>query len=247
MCTFFLDIGKKVRKGQRPKKTRSKSRKRSTPTSTSTTSPVTSSTSNANIGDAPLSASGETKIEDGVARAVRLAANLSNQLFVDLPPEPRTEAGTVTTNERKPRGSKQKGGQDRVGGGRQRKHKSLSPEKRLASTLAQSMSSISKSFEKLDLIGHHRKRSRSHHDQQKKRKRSEAAAATGSSASATNKEVTIAKLGRFKFSVEVAKQFEAERSKKTDKPFSNSSSSKSRKISEVTKKTIGELYYSFVH
>ena len=40
---------------------------------------------------------------------------------------------------------------------KERKHKSLSPEKRLANTLAQSMSSISKSFEKLDLVGHHRR------------------------------------------------------------------------------------------
>ena len=173
-----------------------------------------------------MAASSEAKVEDGVARAVRLAANLSNQLFVDLPPEPRNssnnEATAAASNERKSR----KKSQDRVGGGRQRKHKSLSPEKRLASTLAQSMSSISKSFEKLDLIGglHHRKRSRSHQNesQKKQRKRSEANAA---SAAASNKEVTIAKLGRFKFSVEVAKQFENER-KKSDKPYQNSSSNR---------------------
>ena len=175
-----------------------------------------------------MAASSEAKVEDGVARAVRLAANLSNQLFVDLPPEPRNsssnnEATTASaSNERKSR----KKSQDRVGGGRQRKHKSLSPEKRLASTLAQSMSSISKSFEKLDLIGglHHRKRSRSHQNesQKKQRKRSEANAA---SAAASNKEVTIAKLGRFKFSVEVAKQFENER-KKSEKPYQNSSSNR---------------------
>ena len=173
-----------------------------------------------------MAASSEAKVEDGVARAVRLAANLSNQLFVDLPPEARNssnnEATAAASNERKSR----KKSQDRVGGGRQRKHKSLSPEKRLASTLAQSMSSISKSFEKLDLIGglHHRKRSRSHQNesQKKQRKRSEANAA---SAAASNKEVTIAKLGRFKFSVEVAKQFENER-KKSDKPYQNSSSNR---------------------
>ena len=93
----------------------------------------------------------------------------------------------VASNERKARGNKQKtdrSSSNNGGRGRQRKHKSLSPEKRLASTLAQSMSSISKSFEKLDLIGHHRKRSRSNHEGPKKqRKRSEAAA--------SNKEVTI--------------------------------------------------------
>ena len=92
----------------------------------------------------------------------------------------------VASNERKARGNKQKTDRSSSnnGRGRQRKHKSLSPEKRLASTLAQSMSSISKSFEKLDLIGHHRKRSRSNHEGPKKqRKRSEAAA--------SNKEVTI--------------------------------------------------------
>ena len=178
-----------------------------------------------------MAASSEAKVEDGVARAVRLAANLSNQLFVDLPPEPRNsssnnEATTASaSNERKSR----KKSQDRGGGGgRQRKHKSLSPEKRLASTLAQSMSSISKSFEKLDLIGglHHRKRSRSHQNesQKKQRKRSEANAASAAAA-ASNKEVTIAKLGRFKFSVEVAKQFENER-KKSEKPYQNSSSNR---------------------
>ena len=98
---FFFslrEIGKKVRKDQRPKKRRSKSRKRSTPTSSSSpTSPVTSSTSNANI-ETPLAASSEAKVEDGVARAVRLAANLSNQLFVDLPPEQPRNSTEVTAN-----------------------------------------------------------------------------------------------------------------------------------------------------
>ena len=66
---------------------------------------------------------------------------------------------------------------------KERKHKSLSPEKRLANTLAQSMSSISKSFEKLDLVGHNRlvgrRKSRSQgrsaddqHNQKKQRRRS---------------------------------------------------------------------------
>ena len=100
-CPLFLflhEIGKKVRKDQRPKKRRSKSRKRSTPTSSSSpTSPVTSSTSNANI-ETPLAASSEAKVEDGVARAVRLAANLSNQLFVDLPPEQPRNSTEVTAN-----------------------------------------------------------------------------------------------------------------------------------------------------
>ena len=35
-------------------------------------------------------------VEDGVARAVRLAANLSNQLFVDLPPEATAAASSAS-------------------------------------------------------------------------------------------------------------------------------------------------------
>ena len=97
------------------------------------------------------------KVEDGVARAVRLAANLSNQLFVDLPPEQPRSGGAeaAASNERKgrPGNKKTRENSNREGQQHRRKHKSLSPEKRLASTLAQSMSSISKSFEKLDLIG----------------------------------------------------------------------------------------------
>ena len=147
-----------------------------------------------------------------------------------MPPEQPRSGGAEATasNERKgrPGNKKTRENSNREGQQHRRKHKSLSPEKRLASTLAQSMSSISKSFEKLDLIGglHHRKRSRSHQNesQKKQRKRSEANAA---SAAASNKEVTIAKLGRFKFSVEVAKQFENER-KKSDKPYQNSSSNR---------------------
>ena len=37
-------------------------------------------------------------MEDGVARAVRLAANLSNQLFVDLPPEATAAAASSSTS-----------------------------------------------------------------------------------------------------------------------------------------------------
>ena len=90
-----------------------------------------------------------------------MAANLSNQLFVDLPPEQPRSGGAeaAASNERKgrPGNKKTRENSNRDGGAsgqhNRRKHKSLSPEKRLASTLAQSMSSISKSFEKLDLIG----------------------------------------------------------------------------------------------
>merc|ERR1712156_151048 len=103
----------------------------------------------------------------------------------------------------------------------ERKHKSLSPEKRLANTLAQSMSSISKSFEKLDLVGHNRlvgrRKSRSQgrsadnqHNQKKQRRRSRP---NTDQQQPKQKEVTIAKLGRFKFSVEVAKQFDEELTK----------------------------------
>ena len=91
-----------------------------------------------------------------------MAANLSNQLFVDLPPEQPRSGGdaagaeaAAASNERKgrPGNKKTRENSNREGQQHRRKHKSLSPEKRLASTLAQSMSSISKSFEKLDLIG----------------------------------------------------------------------------------------------
>ena len=81
-----------------------------------------------------------------------MAANLSNQLFVDLPPEqPRSGvAEAAASNERKGRPGNKKtrenSNRDGASGQHRRKHKSLSPEKRLASTLAQSMSSISKSI-----------------------------------------------------------------------------------------------------
>ena len=78
---------------------------------------------------------------------------------------------------------KSRGKQKKTGNKAERKHKSLSPEKRFANTLAQSMSSISKSFEKLDLVGQvSRKKSRSQgrsapavddqHNHKKQRRRS---------------------------------------------------------------------------
>ena len=78
---------------------------------------------------------------------------------------------------------KSRGKQKKAGNKAERKHKSLSPEKRFANTLAQSMSSISKSFEKLDLVGQvSRKKSRSQgrsapavddqHNNKKQRRRS---------------------------------------------------------------------------
>ena len=78
---------------------------------------------------------------------------------------------------------KSRGKQKKAGNKAERKHKSLSPEKRFANTLAQSMSSISKSFEKLDLVGQvSRKKSRSQgrsaqavddqHNHKKQRRRS---------------------------------------------------------------------------
>ena len=233
-----VPLGKKVRKdrggsssGNAKKKRRvSKSTERSPQTSTTTTTPT--------------SGQATSTVEDGVARAVRLAANLSNQLFVDLPPE-ATPAATSPTNEngdnRKSRGKHKKKPQER-------KHKSLSPEKRLASTLAQSMSSISKSFEKLDLIGHSRRVSRANKNrtrdelhatsssgQKKHRKRSKTSAAPA--AAEKQKEVTIAKLGRFKFSVEVAKSFEEEEKGVTTAATAGSGGSKSRKTSAATKET----------
>lgn len=208
--------GKKSSKGGRKV---SKSRERSPPTSTTNTTPTNESQ--------PTTA---TNVEDGVARAVRLAANLSNQLFVDLPPEAAsksrgaTAAGasadptTEASDDRKSRGKQKKLGKER-------KHKSLSPEKRLASTLAQSMSSISKSFEKLDLAAgqpRFRGRKRSSHatasgavvskNRSSRDPESSAKKARRRSRTAEKgpKEVTIAKLGRFKFSVEVAKHFDEE-------------------------------------
>ena len=201
-------------------------------------------------------------MENGVARAVRLAANLSNQLFVDLPPEattnnsttsnspsrgligleaakhPKEVSNTTTSTSQgsssatspssanavlglneQPAGGQNSAGSRKTGRGakqkkqhRERKHKSLSPEKRLASTLAQSMSSISKSFEKLDLVGrahlssrHSKSGAQIGHHPKRQRRRSRPPEQPPK-----QKEVTIAKLGRFKFSVEVAKHFDEE-------------------------------------
>lgn len=227
-----VPLGKKVRKDHhrsasngkksaaKERRKVSKSRERSPPTSTTNTTPTNESQPGSGV-----------NVEDGVARAVRLAANLSNQLFVDLPPEATRGSATAeqqpAAESSETRESRKKRGEIKQ---KERKHKSLSPEKRLASTLAQSMSSISKSFEKLDLAaGQPRFRSR---------KRSSHTAAAGAAMAERNvsknrhsssnnsapkkgrrrsrtaekgpKEVTIAKLGRFKFSVEVAKHFDEE-------------------------------------
>merc|ERR1711879_526072 len=98
-----------------------------------------------------MEAAGGHSVENGVARAVRLAANLSNQLFVDLPPE--VTRASVEPQPKPEAVEPRKGRSKAKKPTKVRKHKSLSPEKRLATTLAQSMSSISKSFEKLDLVG----------------------------------------------------------------------------------------------
>ena len=227
-----VPLGKKVRKGEGRNKSKSKSRSRkssglrkvskdrSSPQTSTTNTTPTSSHHEANMGNPGNAAS----VEDGVARAVRLAANLSNQLFVDLPPENNVTKAFVENQpqyeeigeaSRKSRNKAKKAN-------KVRKHKSLSPEKRLATTLAQSMSSISKSFEKLDLVGRNRgsrplqqpSSSRDAEQQQhKKRRRSRPNNSEQSKQQPQQKEVTIAKLGRFKFSVEMAKQFDEELSK----------------------------------
>ena len=258
-----VPLGKKVRKGQskdRSSKKRSKSRgrsggrkvsksqDRSPPTSTTNTTPTSSN--NHEAATVNIEAGGHT-VEDGVARAVRLAANLSNQLFVDLPPEATASASNnVSTRASvepppryedvivEPRKSRTKAKKAT----KVRKHKSLSPEKRLATTLAQSMSSISKSFEKLDLVGRGRGRPLNSEQQpsgsgggHKKRRRSRQ---QQNQEPSKQKEVTIAKLGRFKFSVEVAKQFDEELSKSKGQKRATekaSESSKPRKISSSNK------------
>ena len=215
-----VPLGKKVRKngGRKVSKTESP------PTSTTNTTPT-----NENVGN----------VEDGVARAVRLAANLSNQLFVDLPPETRASEAKPEEPQRKSRLKEKKI--------KERKHKSLSPEKRLASTLAQSMSSISKSFEKLDLVGGHRRhyrsrgmsKSRSREENQVRKGHRRRSRTSEKAKETAAKEVTIAKLGRFKFSVEVAKHFDEELKKAqnggTKKKISKKEEPVQRKESNVAK------------
>lgn len=230
-----VPLGKKVRKGENRSKKGRSSKSRERPTSNTaplpSTGPLPQSPTSPNAGGGAV----ENNVEDGVARAVRLAANLGNQLFVDLPPEatarlrpsellPESAITTTTSNgDRKSRGAQNKP-PHKQNGASGRKHKSLSPEKRLASTFAQSMSSISKSFEKLDLVGHHRSKSHSRGQHQQHHRDRGAGEATGTedhhrkrrrrsrppTEQPSQKEVTIAKLGRFKFSVEVAKHYEKE-------------------------------------
>jgi len=264
-----VPLGKKVRKGQSKdsrKKSKSRSRgrsggrkvsksqDRSPPTSTTNTTP-TSSSNNHEAAAANIEAGGNS-VEDGVARAVRLAANLSNQLFVDLPPEasntnnvstraslePPSHYEDVIVEPRKSRTKAKKAT-------KVRKHKSLSPEKRLATTLAQSMSSISKSFEKLDLVGRGRGQQRQplhsasseQQPQSSHKKRRRSRQQQNQEQPSKQKEVTIAKLGRFKFSVEVAKQFDEELSKPSAKGqkgrSEKSEQHKTRKISNISNKT----------
>ena len=239
-----VPLGKKVRKGEKRKKSKSRSRSKTRKVSKSPQTSTTNTTPTSSHHEANMPAS----TEDGVARAVRLAANLSNQLFVDLPPENNQTKAFVETQPqyeeigepgRKSRNKAKKAN-------KVRKHKSLSPEKRLATTLAQSMSSISKSFEKLDLVGRSRGRplqqpSSSSQAEHKKRRRSRPAV-EAKQQQPQQKEVTIAKLGRFKFSVEMAKQFDEELSKakgqshkKSEQQPSSPTKGHKRKISSSSK------------
>lgn len=143
---------------------------------------------------------------EAVGRASRLAANLS-QFIVNLSP---TESEAPTSPDQPPMTNEARRGRSKSRGKSStsaKRHKSLSPEKRLATSLAESVTYISRSFEKLDLIGHRRR--------QRKRRKSRKSSADRKRKEEA-KELTIAKLGRFKFSLEVngGKQTAAEHQRK---------------------------------
>jgi hypothetical protein len=160
----------------------------------------------------PTKSASRTAADEGGVRPEKLAANLEG-LLVNLPPSPTSappplpppneyaEIGAAS-NRRKSRQESSPTKSLHKGRRRSRQHKSLSPEKTAAirATLAESVTSISKSFEKLDLItGHVRKRGTGDGKEDRRRKR------LSQSRPKKAAEVTIAKLGRFKFSLEVGK------------------------------------------
>ena len=204
-----VPLGKKVRLGEeRKKRKRKEKRKRSKSKSPSKSKPSPTT-------DQEAAAAGRE------ARAERLAANLGD-LLIDLPTtEAPSAAATasppsvaVDLSDLRRRSSRQESPTKTPSPqkSRSRHHKSLSPDKTtkaaIRATLAESVTSLSKSFEKLDLItGHHRRR-KGHGDEaeqrkQRRRKRSSQPPPPPQPQPKKPPEVTIAKLGRFKFSFEV--------------------------------------------
>ena len=234
-----VPLGKKVRKGENRSKNKSKSKTRSKSKSRK------SSTNSSPTSGGPVISSPSTEVSDEVA--ARLAANLDNRLFVDLPPEAAHSANMAsrppmplptsasagalhqgsgqnnssyspTKSKSAPRASRSKSKSKKSASSREaeksrRMHKSLSPEKRLKSSLAHSMSSISKSFEKLDMSQPRNGRSKGgrrktgedgkKHGDRNQRRRSRPNKEDQQENTNGGKEVTLAKLGRFKFSLEV--------------------------------------------
>ena len=185
-----------------------------------------------------------SRVLESVARATRLAGNLG-QRIANIPNGDSTETNPIAASEessssttspsKEKRTSRSRGIRSGVGiiNTKRRPFKSLSPEKRLlAKGLAET---VSRSFEKLDLVSPRRiverKRRKaegqgqslgqgqsqaqersasadadSRRKKRKERKESKVAAAAGAAAAAApshGKEVTIAKLGKFTFSLEV--------------------------------------------
>lgn len=203
-----LPFGKKVRLGEKKKPSGSGSHHR-------TSRP----------GDDVIGAS--SRVLEGVARATRLAGNLG-QRIANMPNGSSTSSETnpITANEESPKKEKRSSRGHRSSGvgiinTKRRPFKSLSPDKRLlAKGLAES---VSRSFEKLDLVSPRRivnkrkktttttgegdPRSSSADADNRRRKRKERSskdpAKTGAAPVSSGKELTIAKLGKFTFSLEV--------------------------------------------
>ena len=179
-------------------------------------------------GDDVIGAS--SRVLEGVARATRLAGNLG-QRIANMPNGGSTSSETnpITANEESPKKEKRSSRGHRSSGvgiinTKRRPFKSLSPDKRLlAKGLAES---VSRSFEKLDLVSPRRivnkrkkttttttttgegdPRSSSADADNRRRKRKERSgkdpAKTGAAPVSSGKELTIAKLGKFTFSLEV--------------------------------------------
>ncbi len=200
-----LPLGKKVRLGENRKRKKKKSSSSTSKTQKDSLAPTAATAATPATEDDD---DWRSTTQGAVTRAARLAANLS-QLIVNLPPEgneeePDEEAVKASEAKRRredvPKRSRQ--------AHQKRASKSLSPEKTIAAgirrsrLLADSVNSISKSFEKLENIGQIRRKRRLKHHRPKEQQ-----------------EMTIAKLGPFKFSLEVkpsasdnlAKAKEAER------------------------------------
>ena len=176
-----------------------------------------------------------SRVLEGVVRATRLAGNLG-QRIANMPSGNSSngetnpiaasdENSSATTSPSKDKRSRSRGLRSGVGiiNTKRRPFKSLSPDKRLlAKGLAET---VSRSFEKLDLVSprriverkrrkaesqdHERSasadadRGREKRKERKESKVAAAAAATAVAPSHGGKEVTIAKLGKFTFSFEV--------------------------------------------